>query len=86
MRERAAAGIQGLSKSIKKHLNDITRLTASLVGNEKLSGITSSSTVKSDMNRFVIELESVMSTIPQNDDILLDRNEVFEILKDFLDN
>ena len=67
-------------------MNDITRLTASLVGNEKLSGITSSSTVKSDMNRFVIELESVMSTIPQNDDILLDRNEVFEILKDFLDN
>ena len=38
------------------------------------------------MHRFVIELESVISTIPQNDDILLNQNEVFEILKDFLDS
>lgn len=86
MRERSATGTQGLSKAIKKHLNDITRLTALLVGSEKLSNITSSDTVKADMHRFVIELESVISTIPQNDDILLNRNEVFEILKDFLDS
>ena len=38
------------------------------------------------MHRFVIELESVILTIPQNDDILLNQNEVFEILKDFLDS
>ena len=86
MRERSATGTQGLSKAIKKHLNDITRLTALLVGSEKLSNITSSDTVKADMHRFVIELESVISTIPQNDDILLSRDEVFEILKDFLDS
>ena len=86
MRERSATGTQGLSKAIKKHLNDITRLTALLVGSEKLSNITSSDTVKADMHRFVIELESVISTIPQNDDILLNRDEVFEILKDFLDS
>ena len=86
MRERSSTGIQGLSKAIKKHLNDITRLTALLVGSEKLSNITSSDTVKADMHRFVIELESVISTIPQNDDILLNQNEVFEILKDFLDS
>ena len=80
MRERSATGIQGLSKAIKKHL------TALLVGSEKLSNITSSDTVKADMHRFVIELKSVISTIPQNDDILLNRDEVFEILKDFLDS
>ena len=85
MRERSATGAQGLSKSIKKHLNDITRLTASLLGDEKLSAITSSSAVKADMHRFVIELEPVKSTIPQNDDISLDQNEIFEILKNFLD-
>ncbi|HFO0028627.1 TPA: hypothetical protein ACHH43_000465 [Streptococcus pneumoniae] len=84
MRERSATGAQGLSKSIKKHLNDITRLTASLLGDEKLSAITSSS-VKADMHRFVIELEPVKSTILQNDDISLDQNEIFEILKNFLD-
>ncbi|HGK3117761.1 TPA: hypothetical protein ACJ1OG_001040 [Streptococcus pneumoniae] len=84
MRERSATGAQGLSKSIKKHLNDITRLTASLLGDEKLS-ITSSSAVKADIHRFVIELEPVKSTILQNDDISLDQNEIFEILKNFLD-
>ncbi|HGJ1305991.1 TPA: hypothetical protein ACJUYE_002044 [Streptococcus pneumoniae] len=85
MRERSATGAQGLSKSIKKHLNDITRLTASLLGDEKLSAITSSSVVKADMHRFVIELELVKSTILQNDDISLDQNEIFEILKNFFD-
>ncbi|VJI35956.1 Uncharacterised protein [Streptococcus pneumoniae] len=77
MRERSATGAQDLSKSIKKHLNDLTRLTASLLGDEKLSAITSSSAVKADMHRFVIELEPVKSTILQN--------EIFEILKNFLD-
>lgn len=52
---------------------------------EKLSAITSSSAVKADMHRFVIELEPVKSTILQNDDISLDQNEIFEILKNFLD-
>ncbi|HEV5378175.1 TPA: hypothetical protein VY646_001718 [Streptococcus pneumoniae] len=85
MRERSATGAQGLSKSIKKHLNDLTRLTASLLGDEKLSAITSSSAVKADMYRFVIELELVKSTILQNDDISLDQNEIFEILKNFFD-
>ena len=85
MRERSATGAQGLSKSIKKHLNDLTRLTASLLGDEKLSAITSSSEVKVDMQRFVIEVEPVKSTILQNNDISLDQNEIFEILKNFLD-
>ena len=85
MRKRSATGAQGLSKSIKKHLNDITRLTASLLGDEKLSAITSSSAVKADIHRFVIELEPVKSTILQNDDISLDQNEIFEILKNFFD-
>ncbi|MDS8830661.1 hypothetical protein RLL69_04355 [Streptococcus pneumoniae] len=85
MRERSATGAQGLSKSIKKHLNDLTRLTASLLGDEKLSAITSSSAVKADTHRFVIELEPVKSTILQNNDISLDQNEIFEILKNFLD-
>ncbi|HGQ5077679.1 TPA: hypothetical protein ACLZVQ_001725 [Streptococcus pneumoniae] len=85
MRERSATGAQDLSKSIKKHLNDITRLTASLLGDEKLSAIISSSAVKADMHRFVIELEPAKSTILQNDDISLDQNEIFEILKNFLD-
>ncbi|HGJ3143629.1 TPA: hypothetical protein ACJV0P_000902 [Streptococcus pneumoniae] len=85
MRERSATGAQGLSKSIKKHLNDLTRLTASLLGDEKLSAITSSSAVKADMHRFVIELELVKLTILQNDDISLDQNEIFEILKNFFD-
>ncbi|EHD37616.1 hypothetical protein SPAR87_1426 [Streptococcus pneumoniae GA47033] len=37
------------------------------------------------MHRFVIELEPVKSTILQNNDISLDQNEIFEILKNFFD-
>ncbi len=85
MREHSATSAQDLSKSIKKHLNDVTRLTASLLGDEKLSAMTSSSSVKADIHRFVIELEPVKSTILQNDDISLDQNEIFEILNNFLD-
>ncbi|KXW04343.1 hypothetical protein NTPn13_10920, partial [Streptococcus pneumoniae] len=56
-----------------------------LLRDEKLSAITSMSAVKADIHRVVIELENVKSTILQNDDISLDQNEIFEILKNFLD-
>ena len=78
MRERSATGTQGLSKAIKKTFERHYSINSSISRSEKLSNITSSDTVKADMHRFVIELESVISTIPQNDDILLNRDEVLK--------
>ena len=84
MRVRAEQGEHGLSKKIKKHLNDITRLAGLLHVNDKLSKLDVSESLKNDMKHFIELLSLDVQSIPQNDDILLSKEEVFEILKQFL--
>ncbi|MEO1772616.1 hypothetical protein JZO67_004598 [Enterococcus sp. 665A] len=69
------------SKNIKKHLNDIARLTGSIKSREKVA---ISRPIQQDMNSFFEFLESDLSIIPQNEDILLDRQEIFELLNAML--
>ncbi|MGG5332229.1 hypothetical protein [Enterococcus sp. AZ163] len=69
------------SKNIKKHLNDIARLTGSIKSREKIA---ISRTIQQDMNSFLEFLESDLSIIPQNEDILLDRQGIFELLNAML--
>lgn len=75
---------RGLSKKIKKHLNDIARLTMLLHEEDALSKINTSNTIVKDMERFVQFLSSEIHSIPQNEDIVLSREEIFEILREFL--
>ncbi|ETS95724.1 hypothetical protein HMPREF1512_1738 [Streptococcus sp. OBRC6] len=84
MTDRVTNGAQGLSKKIKKHLNDVTRLAALLHEGECLSDLEVSDTVKQDMVRFVDLLALKIESIPQNSDIMLTKDEVFDILRDFL--
>ncbi|MGZ7246435.1 hypothetical protein ACXWO4_10285, partial [Streptococcus pyogenes] len=53
MTDRVKNGAQGLSKKIKKHLNDVTRLAALLHEGERLSELDVSDTVKNDMTKFI---------------------------------
>ncbi len=84
MVEKSKQGERGLSKKIKKHLNDIARLTMLLHKEDALSKINTSNTIVKDMNRFIHFLSSEIQSIPQNEDIVLSREEIFEILKEFL--
>ena len=84
MIERSEKGERGLSKKIKKHLNDIARLTALLHEDDKLSNLAVSNSVKFDMNRFIETLSLTIDTIPQNEDIQLSKDEIFEALRVFL--
>lgn len=69
------------SKNIKKHLNDITRLTASLRDNNHLVLPPS---IKEDMKLFINKLGKNISSIPQNNQIFLDRDTIFQALKELL--
>ena len=84
MVEKSKQGERGLSKKIKKHLNDIARLTMLLHEEDALSKINTSNTIVKDMERFVQFLSSEIQSIPQNEDIVLSREEIFEILREFL--
>ena len=84
MVEKSKQGERGLSKKIKKHLNDIARLTMLLHEEDALSKINTSNTIVKDMERFVQFLSSEIHSIPQNEDIVLSREEIFEILREFL--
>ena len=84
MVEKSKQSERGLSKKIKKHLNDIARLTMLLHKEDALSKINTSNTIVKDMNRFIHFLSSEIQSIPQNEDIVLSREEIFEILKEFL--
>ena len=86
MVEKSKQGERGLSKKIKKHLNDIARLTMLLHEEDALSKINTSNTIVKDMERFIQFLSSETHSIPQNEDIVLSQEEIFEILRDFLLN
>lgn len=70
------------SSDVKKHLNDIARLTGSLMN---VSKIDLPVTIKEDMNRFLKLLKENIELIPQNKDIILTKLEIFEILNDLLE-
>ena len=84
MSKRAKNGECGLSKKIKKHLNDITRLTALLFEDDMLSNLKVSETIKLDMQEFIELLSNDIQSIPENKDILFSKDETFEILQQFL--
>ena len=84
MKARVEQGEHGLSKKIKKHLNDITRLTGLLHDDDKLANLEVSETLKNDMKQCIELLSLDIQSIPQNEDIFLSKEEVFEILQHFL--
>lgn len=51
---------------------------------DALSKINTSNTIVKDMARFIQFLSSEIQSIPQNEDIILSREEIFEILREFL--
>ncbi|EFY02713.1 hypothetical protein SDD27957_05320 [Streptococcus dysgalactiae subsp. dysgalactiae ATCC 27957] len=67
-------------------MNDVTRLAALLHEGDRLSDLEVSETVKQDMTRFIDLLALDIESIPQNSDIMLTKNEAFDILRDFLTN
>ena len=69
---------------IKQVKNDIARLTALLHEDDKLSNLAVSNSVKLDMNQFIETLSLTIDTIPQNEDIQLSKDEIFEALRIFL--
>ncbi|MDU5333059.1 nucleotidyl transferase AbiEii/AbiGii toxin family protein [Enterococcus sp.] len=69
------------SRNIKKHLNDIARLTGSLTDTNK---IPLNDKVQEDMRAFLDRLEKNRDAIPQNDDIVLEPLVIFQALKDLL--
>ena len=77
MVEKSKQGERGLSKKIKKHLNDIARLSMLLHEGDTLSKINTSNTIVKDMARFIQFLSSEIQSIPQNKDIVLSREEIF---------
>lgn len=84
MKERSKQGERGLSKKIKKHLNDIARLTGLLNEADRLSLMGTSNKVVSDMKAFISQLELERASIPQNEDIMFSQDEIFELLQTFL--
>lgn len=84
MKNRSKNGEHGLTKKIKKHLNDVTRLSALLREEESLSDLEVSESVKQDMTQFVSLLSLEIESIPQNSDLILSKEEVFDILRSFL--
>ena len=64
MTDRVKDGDKGLSKKIKKHLNDVVRLAALLHEGERLSDLDVSDTVKQDMARFIHVLALDIQSIP----------------------
>lgn len=69
------------STNIKKHLNDIARLVGSLNDMEKPQLLP---TIQIDITNFLNRLKENMELIPQNDDIVLSRDEIFEYLSELL--
>lgn len=84
MKNRSKNGEQGLTKKIKKHLNDVSRLSALLHEGDTLSDLEVSESVKQDMAQFVSLLSLEIESIPQNADIMLSKDEVYDILQGFL--
>ncbi len=75
---RKAQGEQIDSRNIKKHLNDIARLTGSL---EKIEHLNLPDSVQTDMIDFLDSLKFQQNIIPQNRDILLHPDEVYHTLE-----
>ncbi len=71
------------SRDIKKHLNDIARLAGSLEGNEKVILPVS---IQKDMQKFLEALKEKIELIPQNKDIVLERNQIIDSLEKLLGN
>ncbi|HEM4203593.1 TPA: hypothetical protein U1673_002069 [Streptococcus suis] len=65
-------------------MNDVTRLSALLREEESLSDLEVSESVKQDMAQFVSLLSLEIESIPQNSDLILSKEEVFDILRSFL--
>ncbi len=81
LNEKRSRGMQIDSKNIKKHLNDIARLTSSIKSTEK---VFLPENVQEDMCKFLDLLEKNIAKIPQNKDILLDRQGIFDLLNAIL--
>lgn len=82
LKSRKAQGDESSNSSdIKKHLNDIARLTGSLMNTAKID---LPPTIKEDMNQFLILLKENIELIPQNKEIILTKSEIFEILNELL--
>lgn len=69
------------NKNIKKHLNDIARLTGSLTTLDRMDLPDS---VRIDMINFLEKLQPNKNSIPKNDDILLNPDEVYQALESLL--
>ncbi|EGO6085841.1 TPA: hypothetical protein ACNKKJ_002638 [Enterococcus faecalis] len=65
------------SRNIKKHLNDIARLLGSL---EDLNSIPLNERVQEDMIEFLDVLKTRIDDIPQNEDILFEKEQIYEML------
>lgn len=76
--QRKEQGEQIDSKNIKKHLNDIARLSGSL---EEVSSIHLPANIQIDMKKFLKRLKQNPNMIPKNKDILLTSEEVVQILE-----
>ena len=83
MRHRKANGMRVDSRNIKKHLNDIARLTGVL---EDTYPISLPQSIQSDLLDFLTILEAEIELIPQNKDIVLKRNEILEVLQELFSN
>ncbi|UUX35132.1 hypothetical protein [Fundicoccus culcitae] len=68
-------------RDVKKHLNDISRLAGSLMNSDKFI---LEESIQKDMTIFLHQLENNKSTIPQNNDILLSRDEIVTVLNELL--
>lgn len=82
LKNRKAQGDESVNSSdVKKHLNDIARLTVSLMDTAKVD---LPSTIKEDMNKFLKLLKENIELIPQNKEIILTKLEILEILHELL--
>lgn len=85
MKEKVERGEDVQSRKIKKHLNDVSRLIGSLSPSDRLNELHPSVKIREDMQRFLNKLEKNIQEIPQNDDIILSKEEIYEILNNFME-
>lgn len=64
-------------RNIRKHLNDIARLVGSL---PDLDSVSLNTRVQEDMMKFLEELQTKIDEIPQNEDILFEKQQIYEML------
>lgn len=84
MKEKVEQGEKIDSRKIKKHLNDVSRLVGSLNNSDRLSELHPTNKVSQDMQKFLHKLSENSQEIPQNNDIILNREEIVEVLNLFL--